>query len=80
MYHVRLQGRLDEDWSDTLAGMKVIVTPDHEGYPVTTLSGRIVDQAMLLGVLNCVYDLGLPLLFVQLIAVEEGEIHEHHER
>jgi hypothetical protein len=33
--------------------------------PVTTLTGKLLDQAALLGVLNQVYDLGLPLMLVQ---------------
>jgi hypothetical protein len=34
------------------------------GYPVTELSGRLLDQAALLGVLRRLYDLRLPLLSV----------------
>ena len=33
--------------------------------PVTILSGRLLDQAGLLGVLNTLYDLRLPLLSVE---------------
>jgi hypothetical protein len=66
-YRIKLQGVLEESWSETLAGMKVVVTQDDTGHSVTTLSGRVVDQAMLLGVLNCVHDLGMPLLLVQRI-------------
>lgn len=68
-YCIKLRGVLEESWSETLAGMAVDVTLDDTGFPVTTLRGRVVDQAMLLGVLNCVHDLGMPLLLVQRIDV-----------
>jgi hypothetical protein len=33
--------------------------------PVTTLSGRLLDQAALCGILNTLYDMRLPLLSVE---------------
>jgi hypothetical protein len=39
------------------------------GSTITELSGRLVDQAALTGVLNTLYDLGLPLLLVEAISV-----------
>jgi hypothetical protein len=42
------------------------VSPSDEGqWTVTTLSGQAVDQAALMGLLNSLYDLGLPLLSVE---------------
>jgi hypothetical protein len=71
-YCIKLQGSLDASWSDTLGGMSVVMKPDDAGRPVTTLAGQVADQAMLLGVLNYVYDLGLPLLLVQLTDTDLG--------
>jgi hypothetical protein len=45
--------------------MQVSVTLDSEQRPVTTLTGEVMDQAMLLGVLNYVYDLGMPIILVE---------------
>jgi hypothetical protein len=42
------------------------------GAPVTTLTGRLVDQAALFGVLNNVYDMGFPLLSVEWLKCEQG--------
>lgn len=64
-YRITLSGSLSESWSDTLGGMTVAVSLDEAQRTVTTLMGTVKDQAMLLGVLNCVYDLGLPLISVQ---------------
>jgi hypothetical protein len=38
--------------------------------PVTVLTGEFRDQAALAGVLNTLYDLGLPLLSVECLTVE----------
>jgi hypothetical protein len=43
-----------------------------DGAPVTILTGRVVDQAALLGVLNNAYDLGFPLLSVECLGWEQG--------
>ncbi|HSN75491.1 MAG TPA: hypothetical protein VL334_10475, partial [Anaerolineae bacterium] len=41
-----------------------------DGAPVTVLSGQFQDQAALAGVLNTLYDLGLPLLSVECVGVD----------
>jgi hypothetical protein len=35
---------------------------------VTTLSGEIIDQAALMGILDTLYDIGYPLLCVEYLA------------
>ncbi|GIK54442.1 MAG: hypothetical protein HND44_05545 [Chloroflexi bacterium] len=51
--------------------MTISVTGAEESAPVTTLTGRLVDQAALLGVLNSVYSLGMPLLSVDCLDAEQ---------
>jgi hypothetical protein len=63
-YQIRVQGRIDPDWSDRLAGMALRLTTEEGCPPVTTLEGELSDQAALLGVLNTLYELHLPLLLV----------------
>jgi hypothetical protein len=50
--------------------MKIATTDRAEEAPVTTLSGRLPDQAALLGVLNTLYDLHLPLLSMEYLGGE----------
>lgn len=69
-YCLRLQGVLDKSWSEQMGGMTISVTGAEEGAPVTTLIGRLEDQAALLGVLNSVYSLGMPLLSVECLDAE----------
>ena len=47
--------------------MQVKVRCDVDNTPITTLTGEVIDQDMLLGVLNYVYDLGMPILGVEWI-------------
>jgi hypothetical protein len=54
---------LDATWSDRLGGLGLRICADG-GRPVTELSGRLPDQAALVGVLVSLYNLGLPLLSV----------------
>ena len=72
-YRICVQGILDERWSDRLGGVTITTTRQTSEAPVTTLSGWLVDQAAVLGVLNTLHDLRLPLLSVQCEDWEEDD-------
>lgn len=57
---IRVKGRIDERWSEWFEGLSIRHTDQGE----TVLSGRVVDQAALYGLLAKLWDLGLPLLSV----------------
>lgn len=65
IYHIRVVGRLEEDWSDYLGGLTIEVHTDGEQPAITCLTGSIADQAGLHGLLRRIRDLGLPLLMVE---------------
>ena len=65
IYIIDVEGLLDESWSERLAGMNVQTIKRNNPPLVTTLSGRLTDQAELLGVLNALYNLRLTLLSVR---------------
>jgi hypothetical protein len=69
-YRISVEGCLKESWSDRLGGMTITrsSSPDHG--EVTTLVGRLRDQAALSGVLNTLYELHLPILSVELLGNE----------
>lgn len=67
MYEIRVQGVLSESWSERLSGMRIVVSTEEDN-PVTLLSGHLVDQAALMGVMNTLYDLRLPILSVACIS------------
>ncbi len=63
-YEIRVLGSLDLKWSDRLQGLSIRVKEFSGKMLVTILSGRLKDQAALLGVLNTLFALKLPLLSV----------------
>ena len=69
-YTIRIQGSLDESWSDRMGGVRIRVQRSPDEAPVTILTGEFQDQAALAGVLSTLYDLGLPLLSVQCLAIQ----------
>lgn len=72
-YQIRVQGYLPESWSDRLGGMMVIPSGQAaDEAPETTLTGCLLDQAALFGVLNALYDLHLPLLSVECQSYESS--------
>ena len=65
-YQIRVQGTLDSSCSDWLGGMSITTTDEEDGAPVTTLIGRLLDQAALMGVLDTLYNCyHCPLLSVE---------------
>jgi len=60
-YEIRLKGHLNARWADWFDGLTL--TRESDG--TTLLSGPIVDQAALHGLLGKVRDLGLPLIAVR---------------
>ena len=70
VYRIGVQGFLDKSWSDRMNGVDIRVRNRPDGAPMTVLTGRFVDQAALAGVLNTLYDLGFPLLKVELIEAQ----------
>lgn len=58
---IRVQGRIDEQWSEWLDGLMITHTNQDE----TVLTGFIVDQAALYGLLSKLRDLGLPLVLAK---------------
>lgn len=66
IYAIRVQGQLGPQWAEWFDHLTI--TPLDNGD--TLLTGPIVDQSALYGVLKKVRDLGLPLLAVNSVASE----------
>ena len=65
VYQICVQGILNQDCREHLQALMIFTEYDQNGHPVTTLTGSLLDQAMLLGVLNTLYNFyQLPLLSV----------------
>ena len=66
-YRIHVKGFLDESWSDRLNGLSIKNQASSTGSPVAELTGKVRDQAELLGVLGSIYEMHLPLLSVEVI-------------
>lgn len=65
-YQIRIKGHLVREWTDWFEGLTITLEEDGD----TLLTGPVIDQAALHGLLKKVRDLGLPLVSVS--PVEHG--------
>ena len=72
-YIIQVEGLLDEVWAERLAGMKLRTIKRKNLPPLTTLKGRLTDQAELLGVLNSLYNLRVTLKHVKRINIQGAQ-------
>jgi hypothetical protein len=69
VYQIRLKGHLGSQWTDWFDGLTITLAEDGD----TLLTGPVIDQAALHGLLKKVRDLGMPLLSVNRVQI--GETH-----
>ena len=60
LYEIRIKGHLDNRWADWFDGLTITLEDNGN----TRLTGPVIDQAALHGLLRKVRDLGLPLVSV----------------
>jgi len=60
VYQIRIKGHLGREWTDWFEGLTITLEDNGE----TLLTGAVVDQAALYGLLRKVRDVGMPLLSV----------------
>jgi hypothetical protein len=63
-YEIQVQGMVSEHWLSYFEEMQVAVVGE-DGWAITTLNGMVYDQAMLHGLLQKLYTLGLVLIRVE---------------
>jgi hypothetical protein len=67
VYQIKIKGQLNSQWTDWFEGLKITLEENGD----TVLTGPVVDQAALHGLLKKVRDLGMPLVSVS--PVETGQ-------
>jgi hypothetical protein len=72
IYQIRIKGHLGRQWTDWFGGLTITLEDNGD----TLLTGPVVDQAALHGLLKKVRDLGMPLLSV--IRSQFHETHQYH--
>jgi hypothetical protein len=68
-YQIRIKGHLGRQWTDWFEGLAITLEEDGD----TLLTGIVVDQAALHGLLKKVRNLGLPL--VSVVPVPSGHVN-----
>jgi hypothetical protein len=69
IYQIRIKGHLDRKWADWFSGLSITSLENGE----TLLTGPVLDQAALHGLLRKVRDVSLPLVAV--IRIEPEQAH-----
>ncbi len=69
VYQIRIKGHLGREWTDWFEGLTITLEDSGE----TLLTGPVVDQAALHGVLKKVRDLAMPLLSVMRVTPGQAE-------
>ena len=70
IYQIRIKGHLDRKWADWFAGLSITSLDNGE----TLLTGPVLDQAALHGLLRTVRDVGLPLVAIMQVEPEPAEV------
>ena len=68
MYEIRFKGHLDARRAQMFEGMEMVQEPGGD----TVLTGPVMDQAALHGILNKIRDLGVPLLSAKQLSHDEA--------
>ena len=69
VYQIRIKGHLGREWTDWFEGLAIQLQDNGE----TLLTGPVVDQAALYGVLRKVRDVGMPLFSVNRVTPGQAE-------
>jgi hypothetical protein len=69
VYQIRIKGHLGGQWKNWFEGLTITLEENGE----TLLTGPVVDQAALFGLLRKVRDLGLPLVAVNHVKPEQTD-------
>lgn len=76
-YEIKVQGQLDSLWGQWFEGMKLSNVENGEsGIACTLISGHVVDQAELHGLLIKIRDLNLKLISVRRIILDKNKSQE----
>jgi hypothetical protein len=72
LYEIRIKGHLNDRWAEWFEGLTITLEEDGD----TLLTGPVIDQAALHGLLKKVRDLGMPLLSVNFVSPDQARTQE----
>jgi hypothetical protein len=68
VFRIRINGKLSESWLEYFGAQSLCVEVDEAGLSSTTLISEPVDQAALVGMINHLNGLGLPVVSVECLS------------
>ncbi len=71
IYQIRIKGHLGREWASWFDGLTITLEDSGD----TLLTGPVADQAALHGLLKKVRDLGIPLISVTELSLDETRNH-----
>lgn len=69
-YQIRVEGRLQEDWTDWLNGNTVRIVEDQDADGETVILLKVLDQAALRGIVTKLWDLNLTVISMNILEKE----------
>jgi hypothetical protein len=70
VYQIRIKGHLGREWTDWFGGLAITLEDNGE----TLLTGSVVDQAALYGLLKKVRDVAMPLISVVCVKAGQADV------
>lgn len=64
VYQIKVEGELDQSWSDWLGSVKITSDWMEDGRAITTMMLDVADQPALFGILDRIRDLNITLIHV----------------
>lgn len=75
VYEIRIKGHLSQLWTDWFEGLTITLEDSGD----TLLTGVMVDQSALFGLLRKVRDLGMPLLTINRLELSQMSDKDRHQ-
>ncbi len=72
IYQIKIKGHLGQQWTNWFEGLDITLQENGE----TLLTGPVVDQSALHGLLRKVCDLGMPLLAVNRVEPQQADVEQ----
>ena len=69
-FYIRIEGELNENWTEYFGAQSMSVELDEAGFPLTALTSEPVDQAGLIGMINRLNSMALPVISVEHVTVD----------
>jgi len=67
VFLIEVKGKVDKSLSDTLGNLNISYNTIDEKTTVSRLHGKVLDQTALMGILNALYEMRLPIVGLKII-------------